>query len=194
MSPEPTGTPTQLAPGRVVDRPRVQPLAPERYALQVTISQSTHDKLRYARDLLGHQVPASDVAEVLDRALDALIHKLEKSKFAATDNPRPGHRRSPDARGIPAEVRRAVWKRDQGRCTFVSEAGHRCPARTGLQFDHVLEYARGGDATVSGIRVRCRAHNQYEAERAFGAEFMRHKRVAAAEARAAKAPGGREGG
>jgi hypothetical protein len=29
---------------------------------------------------------------------------------------------------------------------------------------------------VDGMRLRCRAHNQYEAERVFGAEFMRRKR------------------
>ena len=38
---------------------------------------------------------------------------------------------------------------------------------------------------MSGIRLRCRAHNQYTAERTFGAEFMRHKRLDAAEVRAA---------
>ena len=36
-----------------------------------------------------------------------------------------------------------------------------------------------GEATVGGIRLLCRAHNQYEAERTFGAEFMRHKRETA---------------
>jgi len=36
---------------------------------------------------------------------------------------------------------------------------------------------------VAGIRHRCRAHNQYEAERTFGAEFMAHKRHAEAEVR-----------
>ena len=40
-------------------------------------------------------------------------------------------------------------------------------------------------ATVAGIRLRCRAHNQYGAECTFGAEFMRHKRLGAAEARVA---------
>jgi hypothetical protein len=29
---------------------------------------------------------------------------------------------------------------------------------------------------VEGLRLRCRAHNQYAAECAFGAEFMRRKR------------------
>jgi hypothetical protein len=67
----------------------------------------------------------------------------------------------------------------------VSENGHRCEADTGLEFDHVLEAARGGEATVEGIRLLCRAHNQYAAECTFGPEFMRHKRIAAAEARVA---------
>jgi hypothetical protein len=67
----------------------------------------------------------------------------------------------------------------------VSEAGHRCEARKLLEFDHIDPVARGGESTVAGIRLRCRAHNQYEAERTFGAEFMRHKRIAAGEARAA---------
>ncbi len=60
------------------------PLAPERYALQVTISQGTHDKLRYAQALLGHQIVSGDVAEVLDRALEALIHRLERRKSQPT--------------------------------------------------------------------------------------------------------------
>jgi len=40
-------------------------------------------------------------------------------------------------------------------------------------------YARGGEASIGGIRLLCRAHNQYEAERTFGAEFMHHRREAA---------------
>ena len=92
-------------------------MAPERYALQLTIGKSTHDKLRYAQALLSHQIPAGEVAEVLDRALDALIGQLERRKFAATTRPRARQRRSTaNPRYIPAEVKRAVWERDGGRC------------------------------------------------------------------------------
>ena len=63
----------------------------------------------------------------------------------------------------------------------------RCEAREHVEFDHVQEVARGGEATADNLRLRCRAHNQYGAECTFGAEFMRHKRVAAAEGRAAAA-------
>ncbi len=76
-------------------------------------------------------------------------------------------------------MKRAVWARDGGQCTFVSEVGHRCQARKLIEFDHVEPVARGGTATVAGIRLRCRAHNQYGAEREFGAGFMRGKREAA---------------
>jgi 5-methylcytosine-specific restriction endonuclease McrA len=173
----------------------VKPLAPGRFGLQVTIAGSTHDKLRYAQELLGAQGAAGDLAQVLDRALDALIARLERRKLAATSKPRrtPG-RPNRDSRHVPAEVRRDVWRRDQGRCTFVSDSGRRCECRTGLQFDHLHPFGRGGEATESGIRLRCRAHNQFEAERTYGPEFMRHKRLAAAEARAVTRPGAAAGG
>jgi ribosomal protein L12E/L44/L45/RPP1/RPP2 len=144
------------------------------------VGQSTHDKFRYAQALLSHQVPSGDMAEVLDRALDALIDRLEKRKFAATDRPRPGRRRSTEGgRYVPAHVKRTVWTRDGGQCTFVSEAGHRCSARTFLEFDHINEVARGGGATADSIRLRCRAHNQFGAECTFGREFMNNKREGA---------------
>jgi len=74
---------------------------------------------------------------------------------------------------------REVWKRDQGRCAYVSPAGRRCESRWMLEFDHVHEFARGGEATVDNVRLLCRAHNQYLAECTFGAEFVRQKRDAA---------------
>ena len=145
--------------------------------MQFTIGRSAHDKLRQAQALLSHCVRPGDVAQVFDRALDALIEKLEKQKYAATGRPRAGGRRETvSRRHIPAHVKRAVRERDGDRCTFVSVAGNRCPARALLQFDHIEPVARGGRTTTDNIRLRCRAHNQFEAERAFGVDFMRNKR------------------
>ena len=145
--------------------------------MQLTISQDTHDKLRYAQALLGHALPLGDLAQVLDRALDALIAKLEQRKFAAAAQSRPAARRGKgNERHIPAAVRRTIWQRDGGRCTFVSDKGHRCEARKFLEFDHADPVARGGQTTAANLRLRCRAHNQYAAELAVGAGFMEHKR------------------
>ncbi len=171
-------SPEQHAPGHVGSsspRAKVAPLSSERFALQVTIAQGTHDKLRRAQELLGHAVPSGDVAQVLDRALDALLAQLEKRKCAAASRPGP-RRRSENERHVPADVRRKVWQRDGGQCTFESDRGKRCEARTRLELDHVEAVGRGSIATTDGIRLRCQAHNQFTAEQTYGTEFMRHKR------------------
>src|SRR5262249_46222533 len=139
---------------------------------------------RYAQELLSHQVPIGDIASVIDKALDVLITRIEGRKCGRTNQPRRASRPSANARYIPAHVRPAVWERDGGRCTFIGDTGNRCWSSQRLEFDHVLEVARGGQATVEGIRLRCRAHNQYGAECTFGTEFMNGKRE---QARAAAA-------
>ena len=69
-----------------------------------------------------------------------------------------------------------MWQRDGGPCTFESESGKRCEARTRLELDHVVPVARGGQTTAANMRLRCRPHNQYTAEQTFGVEFMSGKR------------------
>src|SRR5262249_19838067 len=100
--------------------PKVAPLSAGRFLLQASIPTSAHDKLRYIQALLGHAVPTGDLAEVLERSFDAYIEKLEQQKFAATSRPRAG-RTSHDPPHIPAAVKRAVWERDGGQCSFVGE-------------------------------------------------------------------------
>jgi len=165
----------QAAPGPAAEPARVAPLSPQRYGVQFTLDEAGHDLLRHVQDLLGHEVPRGDLAEVFVRALKAYTALLEKKKHAATEHPRAQRRPKPGSRHISAHVMRIVRKRDKGQCTYVSDTGHRCEARSDLEYDHVLEYARGGEATVSNIRLRCRAHNRLGAELTYGAEFMRHK-------------------
>jgi hypothetical protein len=154
----------------------IAPLAPERYKIQFTASKELLDKLRYAQDLLRHVAPSGDVAVVFDRALGALIEQLEKQKCGLTSRPRKFVACAPGSRYIPAAVRREVWHRDEGRCTFIGAHG-RCNARAFLEFHHVVPFAAGGRADVSNIQLRCRAHNVYEADRFFGADVVRESTV-----------------
>jgi hypothetical protein len=179
--------PRSLAPGPVAcsaPRGKVIPLSAERVGLQTSIAIEAYENLRYAQALLGL---TTDLAEVIERASELIVREAEKQKFCATSRPRARRRgSSADPRHIPAAVKRAVWVRDGGQCGFVSESGQRCPARTKLEYDHVDPVARGGEATVEGIRIRCRTHNQFEAECVFGAGFMSEKREAAMRAAAAR--------
>jgi 5-methylcytosine-specific restriction endonuclease McrA len=176
----------QPAPGPVEVTPkrsRVEPIARERYVLRACLGQETLDKLRRAQALLSHKIPNGDLPAVLDRALDALIEQLEKKKCGSRSN-HPPRKPSNNSRHIPAHVRHAVWQRDGGQCTLVGESGHRCTETHLIEFDHAVPVARGGESTVENVRLRCRAHNQHEAERAFGRDFMRRKRQEANAARA----------
>jgi hypothetical protein len=149
-------------------RAAVTPLWPDRYKLQLTIGGDTLEKLRLAKDMLGHALPSGDDAAVLDRALTALLVDLARKKFADTPKPRPSRATNPRARAIPAAVKRAVWVRDLGRCAFIGTAGHRCNERRFVEFHHVDPHALGGEATVDNIALRCRRHNDYEGRLYFG--------------------------
>jgi 5-methylcytosine-specific restriction endonuclease McrA len=124
------------------------------------------------------------VGTILDLALDALLEKLDKAEFAATSKPRAQKSvPKPGKRHIPRWVKRAVRERDGGQCTYVSADGRRCTKRTHLEYDHVVEFARGGESTVENLRLRCRGHNQLTAEQTYGAGFMHQKRTAGQERR-----------
>jgi 5-methylcytosine-specific restriction endonuclease McrA len=133
----------------------------------VTIDEETQRKVERARDLLRHEIPDGDLAAIIDRALTLLVSKVERTKFGATPQPRtrqaaPVTTRS---RRIPAAVRRAVWARDQGRCSFIGHDG-RCGETGLLEFHHVIPFAASGPSTVENLELRCRPHNALEAERA----------------------------
>lgn len=159
-------------------RPSITPLSPARYKVQFTAGKELHDQIERARALLAHRVPRGDLAEIFDRVLSIAIPRLERERFALTDRPRAKVRTTaPGSRHIPAEVKRRVYQRDAGQCTYVDGRGHRCGARGMLEYDHIVPYALGGPATVENTRLRCATHNRLEAEEKFGAGFMAQKRL-----------------
>jgi 5-methylcytosine-specific restriction endonuclease McrA len=146
----------------------IQPLAPARYRVQFTLDEGGVALLNRAQALMRHRMPTGDVAAIVTEGLKLLVDRLEKAKTAATRRRRAVLRRSAArSRTMPAAVRRAVWARDEGRCAFVGTQG-RCTETSLLEFHHVHPYAAGGGATVENVELRCRAHNQFEAEQYFG--------------------------
>jgi hypothetical protein len=172
---EPTPVTAPSVPAFVsTSRPIVRATAPERYRVQFTIGQDTHEKLRRVQALLRREIPDGDPGKIFDRALTLLLEKVEKTKLGAAVRPRacppirPGTDNSARSRNVPRAVKRVAWKGDGGQCGFVSPTGRRCSERTFLEFHHRQPHARQGPATVANISLRCWRHNQYEAELIFG--------------------------
>ena len=159
----------------------IEPLAPYRYKVELTVSSELKEKLERARGLLRHRGSDCDLATVIDEAVTMLLQKLEARRFGKTSAPRKTVAESDTSarsRHIPAAIRRQVFERDGGRCTFVSAGGKRCsctdPGK--LEFHHIHPYGRGGDHDPSQITLRCRAHNAHQAELDYGAETIARKK------------------
>ncbi|MDE0445920.1 MAG: hypothetical protein OXH96_04535 [Spirochaetaceae bacterium] len=118
-------------------------LAPERGGCRFPTSAAK--RLAYAAGL-GAVAPA-ERSPALDRHLAAL------SCCGAV----PGSR----SRYIPVAVKREVWRRDQGCCSYVDpHSGRRCGSRYRLEIDHIVPFALGGGAEPENLRVRCGAHHR----------------------------------
>jgi len=114
-------------------------------------------------------------------AVDLLIEKVKKERFAVGCKPRPDCMKGPASccgRPMAASIRREVYLRDGARCTFVDERGNRCAETGMLEYDHIDGWARTYSHDPKRIRLRCRAHDQHAAEKRYGREFMERARAA----------------
>jgi len=173
-------------PERAVPERKEPELAPPP-CVQLTVSSETRATIERAQALMKHRNPSGDLEVVFDRAMDALIEKLEKERLRKTT--RPQKKARPAKPGtIPAEVWREVFARDGEACTHVDEHGNRCGCRDFLELDHIIPRAKGGTDEASNLRVVCRSHNRRYAEQAFGDEYVA-KRIEESRSRPRRRPG-----
>jgi len=177
-----------------------EPLGAGRYKVQFTASEQLKDKIEQAFGLLRHRVPHGDMHGLIDSALDLLIREEHKRQHGATLRPRAkrqadneaeasrhepskteptnpsavqvGGQRTTPSRHIPNHVKREVYARDEGQCTFVSPAGRRCCEQGGLQYHHEVPFGKGGQSTTANVRLLCRVHNALLARHDYGQETL----------------------
>ena len=65
-------------------------------------------------------------------------------------------------RYISSKVRRHVWMRDQGKCTYVCpKTKRKCISDHLLQIDHIKPFSLGGTNEADNLRLLCASHNQF---------------------------------
>ena len=184
-----SATSSFTAPARV-ERPwltRPPVTGPQQYQVQFSTTEEHVQLIERAKALLARQAPGKSLGELHLQAMKLLVAALEKQKFAVTERPRkaPASPRAmraqpqlPRQRGrhIPAEVRRAVFARDGGRCSYVDERGERCRETHCLEFHHRQPFGKRGLHTVENVTLHCSAHNALAAELDFGRVHMAERR------------------
>lgn len=157
--------------------------------MRSTISNKLVDKINYLKSLISHEHIHPTHEELLTLAFDALIEKAEKKKGIhqkssdikenrnsrqnknsesesnhSTENTNPPTQclTNGTSRYIPREVKRYVLNRAQNQCEHVHTNGERCGSRFQLQFDHIIEFSKGGKATIENMQLLCRVHNAFK--------------------------------
>jgi hypothetical protein len=154
---------------------KLDPLSASSYRVEFTASAELYAKIEKTRQMLSHALTMDDLASLFERALDVLIEQETKRRMGA-GRPRKRRTLSAGSRHIPVEVRRAVWERDAGQCTFADSAGRRCSERRFLTLEHRQPFAMGGPPTVENLCLLCKAHNAYTARHVFGEAHIAKKR------------------
>src|SRR5262245_48334713 len=130
-----------------IARPRpdeVKPIDADLRVLRVTVSQAFLDELAEAKAALSHSFPTVDFETVVREGFRLIRAAEAKRRGAVSSKPRskpiiqpatePATQphapsklsRRKDPHYIPAAVRRTVWQRDRGCCSFVGDGGKVC--------------------------------------------------------------------
>lgn len=80
-------------------RPVIAPLRPERFRLQITMNQETHDRLRQLQNLMRHSIPNGDAALIIERALVCLLQEVLRRKCGARKSDFKGQDTQPETGG-----------------------------------------------------------------------------------------------
>jgi 5-methylcytosine-specific restriction endonuclease McrA len=156
----------RFAPERMRDRTEIEESAPERMRQPPVVEGSEPERMRRPLVADGSK-RMSEPAVALESALERNVApRLLHGSSQSLRNDAESHRAP--SRHVPAATRRVVWARDGGCCTFSDASGRRCCERSGLEIHHEHAFALGGSTTVENLRLLCRAHNAFFAERDFG--------------------------
>ncbi len=91
-------------------------------------------------------------------------HQLSSSELLSPDDvvdylglAAPAGDDGASSRRISADVRRAVWRRDQAQCV-------ECGSRERLEFDHIIPIAKGGSNTERNVQLLCEPCNRKKSD------------------------------
>ena len=83
-----------------------------------------------------------------------ILKLSDRSESSSIAKKKLGHNRL-----IPSEVKREVWKRDEGKCVICGDVKN-------LHFDHDLPFSRGGTSLSSNnVRLLCMKHNLQKSDK-----------------------------
>lgn len=157
----------------------VRYIGKDRLSLSFSISEDLYQNLEKLKQLLSHKNPSMSFEDLLGELSALALRKLDpanRKDASSRKTANPGDHRDllptlevKSTRFIPLKIKRQVWNRDGGQCTFVNiKTGRRCGSRHLLQFDHIQPHSLGGPSSAENLRLLCAGHNRRRFEASSG--------------------------
>ncbi|MBS1958633.1 MAG: HNH endonuclease [Bdellovibrionales bacterium] len=181
----------------MLKREKERVLSPDLVEIMFVANSALMSKLARAREVLSHSLVEGTYAELFETLVDTFLeHKDPMVKMGETSaKPKafkipPAEKSGPVSaekstvegqssdggawgskysRYIPIKVRRQVWRRDRGSCTYQDpNTGQKCGSRFKVELDHIEPHGLGGKNSIENLRLRCRTHNLFYAQKVYG--------------------------
>jgi hypothetical protein len=137
---------------------KIKQVSAEMVELKLTIPTELKDKLDQLRLQFSHVNPEMSYIALLEHLCDKALPKVKPQSSATAA---PEVKVEPQGRHIPAAMKREVWERDDGCCSYKdANTGKRCGSKFQLQYDHIEPYALGGRTELENLRILCAQHNR----------------------------------
>ncbi|MBK9294054.1 MAG: hypothetical protein IPM57_06350 [Oligoflexia bacterium] len=176
----------KISPLATIPKERERLITEEKIEVRFVITKELKEKLERVKALISHKKANPSYEELLSELAEIALNKLEKSRCQSALPPaevkksdaQKAHKESPNSRYIPTEIKRQVWKRDQGRCQYVSDknfnagkhenskdqkdnaidsSAQKCNSTHFIQIDHIIPFSHGGSsADINNLRLTLR--------------------------------------
>jgi hypothetical protein len=168
----------KISPASVNPQERQRVVNVDRIEMRFTMGKDLQAKLERLKSLLSHKIPNPSFEALLEELTEVALQKLDPAEkkrcppilrdAAATSRPAPHA-----SRYIPKSVQRGIWKKDQGRCSYISAVtGRQCQSAFKLEIDHIIPRFHGGGTEAGNLRLLCSAHNKLVALQKIGPQIM----------------------
>lgn len=130
------------------------------------------------KSILSNKYPKGiKISDVFQECMEVAMDKLSPKRREARREKRKtkvkrAKNKVENTRHVELQLRDRIDIRDERCCTYVGPDGTVCGSKHQLELHHIKPFAKGGKHSVDNLTLRCRTHNQYEAERDFTTEWM----------------------
>lgn len=152
---------------------KMRPLTEYLVELKIVTDQATLENLKRVCSLEAQKGRKSEWGDALGAALQCYLQKNDPVQKAARAEKRqkllparvhpinesPKTKIQKSRSPLTAAQRHAVFLRDQGRCTHVDGAGHRCNQDRWLDIHHIISVHHGGTNEPENLTLLCSFHH-----------------------------------